>query len=440
MQRLLVVEDDAAVRTTVVTFLEMEGYSVDAVSSTGEALERLSENSYPIVISDIYIDDRTGLDVLDAARNKDPECSVILMTARGTMETVMAATRGGAFDYVAKPFEIDRMLDTIHRAEAARQDKENDREKEAGPDDLPDSEMIGSSAAMVAIYKTASKVAPTDATVMIEGETGTGKELVARMIHRFSARAGQSLVPVHCASIVPTLLESELFGSLKGAYTGADRDRPGMIESANRGTVLLDEIGDIELNFQFKLLRFLQEREIRPVGAARGRQVDVRELAATNRDMQKLVDDGKFREDLWFRLNVVRIVIPPLRERRGDVPLLARFFLNKYNVRYRQSARLMESGLKALQEHTWPGNVRQLQHLVERLTILAPSGRIDAQAVQQALSAMESREEPAETLAEAEIEQIRRVLAATGGNKSRAAQILGIERKTLYRKLERIKL
>jgi DNA-binding NtrC family response regulator len=436
MQRLLVVEDDPAVRMTVVTFLELEGYSVDAVASTGEALERLSENSYPIVISDIYIDDRTGLDVLDAARHKDPECSVILMTARGTMETVMAATRGGAFDYVAKPFEIDRMLDTIKRAEAARQDKE----KEAGPDDLPESEMIGSSAAMVEIYKTASLVAPTDATVLIEGETGTGKELVARMIHRFSARANQPFVPVDCASIVPSLLESELFGALKGAYTGADRDRMGVIESANRGTVLLDEIGDIELNFQFKLLRFLQEREIRPVGAARGKQVDVRVLAATNRDMQKLVDEGKFREDLWFRLNVVRIVIPPLRDRRGDVPLLARFFLNKYNARYRHSARLMESGLKALQEYTWPGNVRQLQHLVERLTILAPSGRIDAEAVQQALAAMEAREDPVETLAEAEEEQIRRVLAATGGNKSRAAQILGIERKTLYRKLERMKL
>ena len=440
MQRLLVVEDDPAVRMTVVTFLELEGYSVDAVASTGEALERLSENSYPIVISDIYIDDRTGLDVLDAARHKDPECSVILMTARGTMETVMAATRGGAFDYVAKPFEIDRMLDTIKRAEAARQDKEDDKENVAGPDDLPESEMIGSSAAMVEIYKTASKVAPTDATVLIEGETGTGKELVARMIHRFSARASQPFVPVDCASIAPTLLESELFGALKGAYTGADRDRMGVIESANRGTVLLDEIGDIELNFQFKLLRFLQEREIRPVGAARGKQVDVRVLAATNRDMQKLVDEGKFREDLWFRLNVVRIVIPPLRDRRGDVPLLARFFLNKYNARYRHSARLMESGLKALQEYTWPGNVRQLQHLVERLTILAPSGRIDAEAVQQALAAMEAREDPVETLAEAEEEQIRRVLAATGGNKSRAAQILGIERKTLYRKLERMKL
>ncbi|MGA2594367.1 MAG: sigma-54 dependent transcriptional regulator [Bryobacteraceae bacterium] len=436
MQRLLVVEDDPAVRTTVVTFLELEGYAVDAVSSTGEALERLSENSYPIVISDIYIDDRTGLDVLDAARSKDPDCSVILMTARGTMETVMAATRGGAFDYVAKPFEIDTMLDTIKRAEAARQDKE----KEAGAEDLPESEMIGSSAAMVEIYKTASRVAPTDATVLIEGETGTGKELVARMVHRFSPRANQPFVPVDCASIAPTLLESELFGALKGAYTGADRDRMGVIECANRGTVLLDEIGDIELGFQIKLLRFLQEREIRPVGASRAKPVDVRVIAATNRDLQQMVEDGKFREDLWFRLNVVRIMIPPLRDRRGDVPLLARFFLNKYNARYQHDVRLMESGIKALQECTWPGNVRQLQHLIERLTILAPNERIDREAVEQALTAMEAREEAAETLAGTEEDQIRKVLAATGGNKSRAAQILGIERKTLYRKLERMKL
>ena len=440
MTRLLVVEDDAAVRTTIVTFLELEGYAVDAVSSTGEALERLLENSYPIVISDIYIDDRTGLDVLSAAREKDPDCSVILMTARGTMETVMAATRGGAFDYVAKPFEIDRMLETIKRAEAARLDHEHDHEKEAGPDDMPETEMIGSSPAMVEIYKTASRVAPTDATVLIEGETGTGKELVARMIHRFSSRAGQPFVPVDCASIAPSLLETELFGALKGAYTGADRDRLGVFESANRGTVLLDEIGDVELNFQVKLLRFLQEREIRPVGAARARQVDVRVVAATNRDLPQMVEDGKFREDLWFRLNVVRILIPPLRERRGDVPLLARFFLNKYNTRYKNSARLMESGIKALQEFTWPGNVRQLQHLIEHLTILAPNERIDADAVNHALAAMDSRDEAAETLVEAEEEQIRRVLSATGGNKSRAAQILGIERKTLYRKLERMKL
>jgi DNA-binding NtrC family response regulator len=440
MTRLLVVEDDPAVRTTIVTFLELEGYAVDAVSSTGEALERLLENTYPIVISDIYIDDRTGLDVLNAARDKDPDCSVILMTARGTMETVMAATRGGAFDYVAKPFEIDRMLETIKRAETARLDHEHDREQEADPDDMPETEMIGSSPAMVEIYKTASRVAPTDATVLIEGETGTGKELVARMIHRFSSRSTQPFVPVDCASITASLLEAELFGALKGAYTGADRDRLGVFESANRGTVLLDEIGDIELNFQVKLLRFLQEREIRPVGAPRGRQVDVRVLAATNRDLPQMVEDGKFREDLWFRLNVVRILIPPLRDRRGDVPLLARFFLNKYNTRYKTSARLMESGIKTLQEFTWPGNIRQLQHLIERLTILAPNDRIDADAVHHALAAMEARDESAETLVGAEEEQIRRVLSATGGNKSRAAQILGIERKTLYRKLEKMKL
>jgi DNA-binding NtrC family response regulator len=436
MQRLLVVEDDAGVRTTIVSFLELEGYAVDAASSSDEALERLHQNAYPIVISDIYIDGRTGLDVLEAARLKDPTCSVILMTARGTMETVMAATRGGAFDYIAKPFDLDRMLETVKRAEASH----NQETDEVEPEELPETEMIGSSGAMVEIYKTVSRAAPTDATVLIEGETGTGKELVARMIHGNSPRASQAFVPVDCASIAPTLLESELFGALKGAYTGADRDRIGVFEAAHRGTVLLDEIGDIELGFQLKLLRFLQEREVRPLGASRSKQVDVRVIAATNRSLQKLVEDGKFREDLWFRVNVVRITIPPLRDRRGDIPLLARFFVNKYNQRYSREVKLTESGVKAMQEHPWPGNVRQLQHLIERLTILTPNDRIDSEAVDDALDAMESHDHPVETLADAEGEQIRRVLAATGGNKSRAAQILGIERKTLYRKLERMKL
>jgi len=436
MQRLLVVEDDAGVRTTIVNFLELEGYTVDAVSSTDEALARLDQNPYPIVISDIYIDGRTGLDVLEAARRKDPSCSVILMTARGTMETVMAATRGGAFDYIAKPFELDRMLETVKRAEAAVTEDADEVE----PEELPESEMIGSSSAMVEIYKTVSRVAPTDATVLIEGETGTGKELIARMIHRNSPRAAQTFAPVDCASITPTLMESELFGAIKGAYTGADRDRVGVLESAHRGTVFLDEIGDIEPGIQVKLLRFLQEREVRPVGASRSKAVDVRVIAATNRTLQKMVEEGKFREDLWFRINVVRITIPPLRDRRGDIPLLARFFVSKYNQRYSHDVRLMESGVKAMEEYGWPGNVRQLQHLIERLVILVTGGRIDGEAVRDALEAMDARDRPAETLAEAEMEQIRRVLAATGGNKSRAAQILGIERKTLYRKLERMKL
>ncbi|HVX65865.1 MAG TPA: sigma-54 dependent transcriptional regulator [Bryobacteraceae bacterium] len=438
MTRLLVVEDDAGVRTTIVTFLELEGYEVEAVSSTRDALARLQANRYPIVISDIYLDERTGLDVLEAARAGNPSCSVILMTARGTMETVMAATRGGAFDYIAKPFELDRILETVKRAEAAA--GAGDADEDTEPEDLPESEMIGSSSQMVEIYKVVSQVAPTQATVLIEGDTGTGKELIARMIHHHSDRAAQPFVAVDCASIAPTLLESELFGAIRGAYTGADRDRIGVFEAANHGTVFLDEIGDVEAGFQLLLLRFLQDHEVRPVGAARPRPVDVRVIAATNRDLRRLVEEDKFREDLWFRLNVVRIQVPPLRERRGDVPLLAQHFLKKYNQRYGRDTRLTQSGLKAMNECTWPGNVRQLQHLIERLSILAPGGKIDEAAVREALDAAETRDHASETLADTETEQIRRVLAATGGNKSRAAKVLGIERKTLYRKLDKMGL
>jgi DNA-binding NtrC family response regulator len=434
MQRLLLVEDDPALQFTIQTALEANGYQVEAVSTTGDAIDRLAAEAYPIIVTDIYVDERTGLDVLDAAKRRDPHCSVILMTGRGTIETVMAATRGGAFDYIAKPFDLDVLLDAINRAELAR-DSEDD---EAAEEDLPESEMIGISPGMVEVYKTVSKTAPTDATVIIEGETGTGKDLVARMIHRFSQRKDQPFVPVDCGSIAPSLLESELFGAMRGAFTGADRDRVGVFEAANRGTVFLDEIGDIEQNFQLALLRFLESHEIRPVGASRSKTVDVRVLAATNRDLQRMVQENKFREDLWHRLNVVRIVMPPLRERRGDIPLLAQFFTRKYNQRYQHDVKLMDSGLRALQDFTWPGNVRQLQHVIERLTILAD--RIDADTVHDALTTMESREKPVDTLADAQDDQIRRVLAATGGNKSKAAQILGIERKTLYRKLERMKL
>ncbi len=434
MQKILLVEDDPALQFTILTALEEKGYAVDGVSTTAEAIERLGSDAYPIVVSDIYIDEHTGLDILDAAKRKDPLCSVILMTGRGTVETVMAATRGGAFDYIAKPFEFDVLFDAIERAEAARGDHGHEAEEE----DLPETEMIGSSPAMVEIYKTVSRAAPTDASVIVEGETGTGKEMVARMIHRFSRRASQPFVPVDCSSIAPSLLESELFGAMRGAFTGADRDRVGVFEAAHRGTVFLDEIGEIEMNFQLALLRFLEGHEIRPVGASRSKEVDVRVIAATNRDLQRLVDEKKFREDLWYRLNTVRIVLPPLRERRSDIPLLARFYINKYNARYNRDVKLMDSGVKALQDYTWPGNVRQLQHVIERLTILAD--RVDSDTVHDALTSMESREKPVETLADAEEDQIRRVLAATGGNKSKAAQILGIERKTLYRKLERMKL
>ena len=423
----------------MVTCLELEGYAPDAVASTREAIERLEAQSYPIVISDIYLDERTGIDVLHAARRQDPTCAVILMTGRGSMETVMAATAGGAFEYLAKPFEMAQMIDTIKRAEKSLDDSaEEDDEEATAIDDLPDTEMIGSSPRMIEIYKTLSRVAPTDATVLIEGETGTGKELIAGMIHRNSKRANQPFVPVDCGAIAPSLLESELFGTLKGAYTGADRDRMGVFEAASGGSVFLDEIGDIELGFQLKLLRFLQEREIRPLGASRAKKVDVRVIAATNRDVQKMVEEGKFREDLWYRINVVRITVPPLCERISDIPLLAHYFLKRYNERYSLDTRLTETGLKAMEEYSWPGNIRQLQHMMERLTILAPGWRIDDAAVQTAIEQMDSRDHSGETLADTEAEQVRRVLAATNGNKSRAAKILGIERKTLYRKLERM--
>jgi DNA-binding NtrC family response regulator len=434
---ILLVEDDSSVRTTIVTFLELEGFEIEAVANTHDALAHLANRQYPLVISDIYIDDRTGIDVLMAAKKQNHDCPVILMTARGSMETVMAATQNGAFDYLAKPFELDTLLEAVRRA--LHNGSADDQEAE--PEDLPETEMIGSSPGMVEIYKTVSRVAPTDATVVIEGETGSGKELVARMIHRFSKRATHPFVPVDCASIPSALIESELFGAMKGAFTGADRDRIGVFEAANRGTVFLDEIGEIDLAFQVKLLRFLQEREIRPVGSSREKKVDVRVVVATNRDLQKMVEDGKFREDLWFRLNVVRLALPPLRERRSDVPLLTQYFLSKYNERYNRNVRLTESGSKALKDFTWPGNVRQLQHLIERLTILTPNerGRIDGEAVEDAIEAMSRGGAAGETLAETESDQIRRVLAATGGNKSRAAAILGIERKTLYRKLDRMK-
>ena len=438
-KKILVVEDDASVRTTLVTFLELEGYDVEAVGSTRDAMLRLRDHTYPLVLSDIYLDERTGLDVLEAAREKNPDGKVILMTGRASMETVMKATKGGAFEYISKPFEFDQLSDVLDRAQAAMLPINQD-DAETDIDDLPVTEMIGSSSQMLDVYKTIARVAPTDATVLIQGETGTGKEMIARMIHQNSRRADHPFAAVDCGAVAASLLESELFGSTRGAFTGADRDRVGIFEAANRGTVFLDEIGDIDGSFQLKLLRFLQEREVRPLGSSKSRPVDVRIVSATNRDMQKLVDEGTFREDLWFRLNTVPVKLPPLRERRGDVPLLAHFFLKQYNERYSQNTKLLDSGLRMLEDYTWPGNVRQLQHLIERLSILAPEGRIDSGAVRLAISESQPTDTPSESLADTEAEQIRKVMAAANNNKSRAARILGIERKTLYRKLERLNL
>ena len=437
-QRLLVVEDDDTWRETLTTFLKLSGYEVDSAGGTREASARLRAERYSIVISDIYIDDKTGIEILQAARKENPDCAVILMSGRASMETLSAGFAGGAIEYLAKPFELDDLLAIVKRTETQLNPFEGDDATDVG--DLPETTMIATSPKMVEILKTIYKVAPTDATVLIEGETGSGKELIARMVHNQSKRATQPFVAVDCGAIAPSLLESELFGTLKGAYTGADRDRAGVFEAAHNGTVFLDEIGDIEHGFQLKLLRFLQEREIRPLGASKAKAINVRVVAATNKDIPKMVEEGKFREDLWFRLNVVRIQMPPLCERQGDIRLLAHYFLKKYNGRYHTDARLTGSGERALNDYSWPGNVRQLQHMIERMSILAPGGRIDEAAVKDAISQMDSRDAGGDSLADTEAEQIRRVMAATNGNKSRAAKILRIERKTLYRKLERMGL
>ncbi len=435
--RILLVDDDPAILLTFTAGLEAEGYPVDAIESTREALTRLANDQYAIVITDIYLDERTGLDILRAAQDYNPGCAVVVITGQGTMETVMRATEGGAFEYLAKPFDLTRLLETLHKAESFLAERDT---KSVEAPEIPPTEMVGFSAPMIDVYKTISRAAPTDAPVLIQGETGTGKELVARLVHKNSERAQGPFVVVDCGSIAPSIMEAELFGAVRGAYTGADRDRAGLFESADGGTVFLDEIGEVESSFQLKLLRFLQEKEVRPLGSPRSKKLDVRIVAASNRNLQAMVDSGEFREDLWFRLNVVQIRLPPLRERRGDISALCGHFLARFNRQYGRNVRLTPGGLRALEEHDWPGNVRQLQHTLERLVILSPVEAIEAESVNGALVSLDPSEKPVQSLADAEEEQIRKVLAATDGNKTRAAKILNIERKTLYRKLERMKI
>ncbi len=438
--KILLVEDDPALALTLTTALEAEGYAVEGTHSAESAIERLDREPFPIVISDIYLERQTGLDVLDRARALNPHGAVIIMTGKGSLETVLEATRLGAFEYLSKPFSMERLVEVVRSAEQAS--RERDAETAAATE--PSTAMAGRSVAMVEVYKFISRLAPTDATVLLRGETGTGKELAAQLIHSNSPRARGRFVVVDCAALTGTLLESELFGAVRGAYTGADRDRTGLLEAAAGGTVFLDEIGEMEPAFQLRFLRFLQEKEVRPVGSSTTRKVDVRVIAATNRDLNKLRAEGRFREDLWYRLSVAYLELPPLREHREDIPALAERLLAEFAQLYGRRARLEPEAVQALTEYSWPGNVRQLRHLLERLVILSSSPVLDAESVRSALPTdfpappAAAGTAPPERLSDAEEEHIRKVLAATGGNKPRAAAILGIERKTLYRKLARM--
>jgi DNA-binding NtrC family response regulator len=442
-KKILIVEDDPAVVITLTAALEAEGYTVAEAHSAEQAMERLEGEDFPVVLTDIYMERKSGLDVLRRARALNPNCSVIVMTGKGSLETVIESTRGGAFEYLSKPFSVERLVETVRSALRAALAPEPEP---APADDIIRGPMIGNSPAMIEVYKFISRLAPTEATVLLCGETGTGKELVAKLIHQNGPRARARLVVIDCAALKDTLVETELFGAVRGAYTGADRDRSGLLEVAAGGTVFLDEIGEIDTPIQLRLLRFLEEKEIRPVGSTASRKVDVRVIAASNKELGVLVGKGVFREDLWYRLNVASLEIPPLRRRREDIPQLVEHFLREFTKTYGRPVRLENGALRLLLEHSWPGNVRQLRHVLEKLVILTPGAVVDAGAVRAALEAYvlagaasaAPSSKSLTDLSALEEEHIRKVLEATGGNKSRAAAILGIERKTLYRKLERM--
>ena len=436
---VLVIDDDESITETIETFLSAKGYEVTVATDGEQALELIRQGCFTIILSDIYIDRISGLQILEEARRRDRDSVVILMTARGSVRTTVEAEQAGAFEYLPKPFEMRALLGVIERAEAYLQ------KPLLEPDEAEELEqfgkIVGFSPPMVEVYKKIARSARSEDTVLIVGETGVGKELVARAIHEHGPRPSAPFVPVDCGAVPGPLWESEIFGSVRGAFTGADRDRPGLIETARQGTIFFDEIGEIPTDFQAKLLRFLQEKEFRPVGSGAPRKAAVRIIAATNQPLEQRLHEGRFRQDLYYRLNVLRIDVPPLRDRRSDIALLVRRFLEEATEAASKRVWLEPAAERLLEAHAWPGNVRQLQNTIQRAVALTPPGPISADTLRPLLGGLpvgtESDESSGE-LSAVERRQILKVLEEAGGNKTKAAEILGIQRRTLYKKLSRI--
>jgi len=383
-----------------------------------------------------------GLRVVRTIKNLHPDAVLIVMTGFASMDTVVDAISAGAYDYISKPFQLDQMRLKVQQSmERAKLLRENRALRAKTQDQELQGEIIGSSPRMVEVFKTIAKVALNDATVLLQGESGTGKELVARSIHRLGSRKNRPFQAVNCTAITDTLLESELFGYIRGAFTGASGFKKGIFEAADRGTVFLDEVGDTSPNLQSKLLRVLESGEIMPVGSSTASNVDVRIIAATNQNLTDLVAKNKFREDLYYRLKVVTIELPPLRERITDLPLLFDFFLKRYSSRNNKQLAVNPDVLAYLQGYAWPGNVRQLENVVERAVALNTSGVFDVEDLPEEIQlsrrpTLKDGDRAWLSLEQMEASYIREVLEATKGNMSRAAEILGIDRRTLYRKLE----
>ena len=447
MTKILVCEDDRVARELLVEILDREGYTVEAHASGDEAVARAGVKEFDLVISDIRMGEGAGgMDVLAAFQAKAKQTPVILITAFGDVTGAMAAIQKGAYDYVSKPFNVTELAETVRRAlERSRLLEENRalRKKGGAEVEARIESIVGRSPQMLDVYKMVARVASTMSTVLVVGESGTGKELVARAIHTHSPRSSGPFVAVNCTALSESLLESELFGHAKGAFTGAVAPRRGLFEEAIGGTLFLDEIGDVGGKMQAQLLRVLQEGEIRRVGGNEAIRVDVRVVAATNRDLEDEVASGRFREDLYFRINVVTIRLPPLRERPTDIPILVRHFLAKYAARARRAdTSIAAEAMAALDRYPWPGNVRELENVIERSLALSKDGVVLVSDLPPEVPGIQSVPPPGlvddrPTLAELERRYIELILREAGGNKKRAAEILGIDRRTLYRTLER---
>ena len=449
---LLVVDDDPVTVNLLKEVLTKEGYEVITALSGEEAMARGMEDFFNIVITDMRLGDQDGMEVLRSFKKLAPETTVIMITAFGSIETAIEAIREGAFDYISKPFKLDEIKFTIRRAlEQRRLLQENRFYRQELLSKYQFKNVIGRTSQMFQVYKTIAKVADTKSTVLLYGERGTGKELIARSLHYNSHRNDRPFIPVDCASLVENLMESELFGHVRGAFTGALITKKGLFEEADGGTIFLDEVTNLSLSIQAKLLRFLQEHEIKRVGGTESIKVDVRVIAAANQLLEPLVKSEKFREDLFDRLNVVSIILPPLRERIEDIPLLANHFLQKFSEEnHKNISHISPETLEILTQYSWPGNVRELENTIERAVILSVHPIILPEDLPQKFlqAVAEKRPEkiqekqplfPEKLLPLKEIEKsyVLRVLQETKGNKKKASEILGIDRTTLYRILEK---
>lgn len=448
MKRILVIDDDRASCDVLREIFMAQGWGVEATQSPEQALALAGREKFNLVVSDINLEDKlSGLDLLKQLRG---QCPVILVTGFGTLEAAIKATQEGAWDLISKPFKVKEVIAAVQRA----LEKESEKQREAeSPESLHSSRqrpsLIGRSPAMLELYKQIARVAPSKSTVLIVGESGTGKELAARSIHENSPRANHPFVPVNCGALTETLLEAELFGYVRGSFTGATTDRRGLWEEAEGGTLFLDEIGETSPAMQVKLLRALQEKEIRRVGSTKNIHVDVRVVAATNRNLEKEVADKHFREDLYYRLSTIMLPMPPLRERRSDIPLLAQSFLHHAEENAgRHALKFAEETVKVLVAYAWPGNVRELESAIEYAALHARGDEIVPEDLPPKVQSAEIRALAARSplaalfddlpvLDELERRYLLHVLQVVGGSKTKAASVMGIDRRTLYRMAER---